>query len=123
MKIVLEFSSFEEMQEYCIRATTAATAEIVSLEPAESYTPEPEPAPDPEPEQVKKQDQKPEPAPADGKKYAREDVRAKLMELQKAKGKKTSNGLIQSFGVDLFKDVPEEKFGELMEKAEELLNA
>ena len=45
------------------------------------------------------------------------DVRTKLGQLSKA-GKKTQvQELIKSFGVDKLSQIPEEKYGEVMEKA------
>lgn len=58
--------------------------------------------------------------PAEEKVYTLEDVRGKLLELQKAGKKDEVRKLIQSFGVDKFPQVPPEKYGELMAKAEAL---
>lgn len=52
--------------------------------------------------------------------YTMEDVRKKLLELNKAGKKDKVAELIKSFGVDKFPQVPPEKYGELMAKAEAL---
>lgn len=120
MKIELTFDSFEEMQDFCRKQTGAnpSPAPAPDPDPVPWKQTEPEvaealPAPDPEPEQ------EPEPElPVHANTYTKVEVRAKLAELKKA-GKDVSR-LIHSLGYEMFKQVPEDKYPELMAKAGDL---
>lgn len=49
-----------------------------------------------------------------------EDVRVKLAEISQQGKQKEIKALVKSFGVDKLSDIPEEKYSELLEKAEAL---
>src|SRR5690606_19677544 len=52
--------------------------------------------------------------------YTREQVRAKLADMQRQGKRAEVKALIQSFGVPKLSDVPAERYAELMAKAEEI---
>lgn len=79
---------------------------------SEPEGPEEEIPDSPEPEEAKPPWHNPE--------YTLEQVRAKLAALAQAGKQKQVKSLITSFNVKKLTDVPEEKYAELMERAEEL---
>ncbi len=113
MQIVATFENYEELAVFA-RKISGGKEEVPAIEQQVSAAPlalaEPEPTPVAEPEPV--EDSTPE-----KEAYTLVDVRTKLGQLSKA-GKKTQvQELIKSFGVDKLSQIPEEKYGEVMEKA------
>jgi len=104
MKIVAEFNTYAEMLSFC--------ESILAKErmPFKEDVPQPVKADKPaDPEPAEKPEQKT---------YTKVEVRKVLADLKRA-GKDVSS-IIHSFGVEMFKELPEEKYGELMEKVREL---
>lgn len=100
MTIQVNFESFDEMVGFAKRLAGGSSVKTVVTKP----------------EPVKAE----APAAGEEKVYSMEDVRKKLLELNKAGKKDKVAELIKSFGVDKFPQVPPEKYGELMAKAEAL---
>ena len=113
MTIQVNFESFDEMMGFARRLAGGGPVEAAAAGPAAT-----------KPTTVKAVVAKPEtageaPAAAPGD-CTMEDVRKKLLELNKAGKKEKVAELIKGFGVDKFPQVPPEKYGELMAKAEAL---
>ena len=110
MTITATFSNYEEMVDF---AKNLLQQEIsTKAQPTEAAGAVAEP----EPEPVKE-----EKAPAaEEKTYSMTEVRAYLGNLRKAGKKEAVTALIHDLGYEKFTDVPAEKYGELMKKAEEL---
>lgn len=119
MNIRLDFDNYEEMIDFCTRligiGKTVEIPEAVTR-PAEPESTAPE---EPTPAVEEAEPDAEEPA-AEEPVYTKEDIRAKLRDLQKAGKKKEVSELIESFGVTKFTEIPQDKYNELMEKAEEL---
>ena len=110
MTIRVEFNDYDEMLTFCRQIVEKETPAVPDPEPAAVE----EPAPEQEPEPIPfKEEPKPEPV-----KVKKEDVR-KLLAAKKREGKDVS-GVIRSFGVEMFKEIPEESYPELLKKVEEL---
>jgi len=110
MKITVTFDSLEEFQAACIIGQQSEgifkqphTAEEIQ----ESF------------EKEEKKEEKKEEAP--DKPLKAEDVRAKLNEVVKAKGKEAVKELFKSFGAANFTKIKPEDYGALLEAAEEVL--
>lgn len=119
MEIVCKFENFEEMLDYAktLAREDAGTQKQIDGETVKETVPEaeaPKESGNDEPEESRKEETGEEQA------YTLVDVRAKLGELQKAGKRDRVKELIHSFGADRLTDVPEEKYGELMQKAGEL---
>lgn len=122
MGITVTFESFEEMQAFAARVAGMEAKEKKAAPVKVERTASKEPVVKEEtPEEVPEVAAKEEPvASKDVAEYKLEDVRAKLTELSKA-GKRTQvKELLESFGSEKLKEIPAEKYGELMEKAGEL---
>lgn len=124
MKITMEFSSIDEITEFCDRfaednterkVVVAYDLKNVDEDDDKQKQSKSEINPGPESETESETEQEPEKEAAPIKK---EVVRKALAEKKKA-GKDVSS-VIKTFGVDLFKDVPEEKYAELLEKVKAL---
>lgn len=113
MTIQVTVSNFDELKEFA-RAILGTKEELTppALVKAVETVNAPEPAPEPMPE--------PEPAAAEEKTYTLTEVRAYLAALRKAGKKEEVSKLIADMGYEKFTQVPEEKFPELMRRAEEL---
>ena len=109
MTIQVNFESFDEMVGFARRLAGGGPVEAAAAEPAVT-----------KPTTVKAVVAKPETAGEAPGDYTMEDVRKKLLELNKAGKKEKVAELIKGFGVDKFPQVPPEKYGELMAKAEAL---
>lgn len=116
MKIVCEFEDFESMVGFAEALLKEERKTVISEPAAEeavmtggkeepAETEEEEKAADPKTE---------EPV------YTLVDVRAVLAGLQKSGKREQIKALLQSFGAARLSDIPEEKYGELMQKAGEL---
>ena len=132
MTIHAEFNNYDEMLSFCRKIanadagkqpapTTAIPAEqVMAVEEKklkkEKAPVKQEPAPDPEPEELPFTEK--EPVKEEKPPVKKEDVR-KILAAKKREGKDVS-AVIRSFGVELFKEIPEEKYAELLEKVEEL---
>jgi len=117
MTIRIECSTYEELVEVARNILGREEAPAVSTTPAIVRT-EPVSTPKPvteEPEPVME-----EISAAEEKTYTQPEVRKFLGELRKAGKKEAVTALISSMGYSRFTDIPEERFGELMEKAREL---
>ena len=101
MTITATFNTYEEMVEFAKNL----------LQQEETTKVKEEAVAEPQPEPVKA-----EPA----KTYSMTEVRAYLGNLRKAGKKEAVTALIRSLGYEKFTDIPEEKYGELMQKAGEL---
>lgn len=125
MKIVAEFNSLEEMEQFCKsvaapglvntfhaaeKAEDKPKAEKKKLEPAKA-----EPAKEAE-EPVKEEPVKEEPV----KEYTLEDVRAKLGALQKAGYRDEVKAMLRSVGAEKLPEVDPKDYAALMQKAGEL---
>jgi len=124
MEIVVKFNDFDEMESFakklmeqggkadvqtvreCVKTPAMRNPAVEKEEPKEEQTPEPK-------EQVELPFE-------EARVYTMEDVRKKLLALNKAGKKDEVSALIKSFGVDKFPQIPAEKYGELMAKAEAL---
>ena len=130
MKIVAEFNSLEEMEQFCKsvaapglvntfhaaeKAEDKPKAEKKKLEPAKA-----EPAKEAEEpakeEPVKEEPVKEEPV----KEYTLEDVRAKLGALQKAGHRDEVKAMLRSVGAEKLPEVDPKDYAALMQKAGEL---
>lgn len=118
MQINLTFSDYDEMKAFATwLVREPAKAEAVrepEPKPAKPKAKAPDPIPEPEP---KAED--PEPA-AGAKAYTQQEVRAYLADLRKKGKKEEVHKLIEGMGFEKFTDIPEEKYPELMKKAEGL---
>ena len=135
MKIVAEFNSLEEMEQFCKsvvapglvntfyaaeKAEDKLKAEKKKLEPAEA-----EPAKEAE-EPVKEEPVKEEPVKEEPvkeepvKEYTLEDVRAKLGALQKAGHRDEVKAMLRSVGAEKLPEVDPKDYAALMQKAGEL---
>lgn len=118
MTIQVNVSSFEELKEFAraVLGTEEPTPQVAVKAAKEVKAPEPvEEAPEVMPETVEG------PAPAeDEKTYTLTEVRGYLAALRKAGKKEEVSKLIADMGYEKFTQVPEEKFPELMRRAEEL---
>lgn len=125
MKIVAEFNSLEEMEQFCKsvaapglvntfhaaeKAEDKPKAEKKKLEPAKA-----EPTKEAE-EPVKEEPVKEEPV----KEYTLEDVRAKLGALQKAGHRDEVKAMLRSVGAEKLPEVDPKDYAALMQKAGEL---
>lgn len=121
MTIQVNVSSFEELKEFAraiLGTKEELTPQAVAKAAEEVKAPEPvEEAPEVMPETV----EGPAPAPAEEEKtYTLTEVRGYLAALRKAGKKEEVSKLIADMGYEKFTQVPEEKFPELMRRAEEL---
>ena len=127
MTIKAEFDNYDEMLSFCRRivgkeqqAQAAEPAAAAPEKKAKKEKPpvkqEPAPTPDPEPEELPFAEEKP--VKEEKPPIKKEDVR-KILAAKKREGKDVS-AVIRSFGVEMFKEIPEEKYAELLEKVEEL---
>lgn len=116
MMIQIQVNSFTELEEFAKYILQRGS------EPDTSVPVMPEPAPKTEP--VTSLDPVPEPAsepePTEEKAYTMTEVRAYLANLRKAGKKEEVSKLIADMGYEKFTQVPEERFTELMRRAEEL---
>ena len=125
MKIVAEFNSLEEMEQFCKsvaapglvntfyaaeKAEDKPKVEKKKLEPAKA-----EPAKEAE-EPVKEEPVKEEPV----NEYTLEDVRAKLGALQKAGHRDEVKAMLRSVGAEKLPEVDPKDYAALMQKAGEL---
>lgn len=118
MKIVCEFYSAAEMVEFarliCSKSGVTAKAEQTEeVKPAFSSGRDVE-------EDDKKTEEAVQESPEKTQPYTLVDVRAKLAELQKSGKRDQVKRLLEELGAGKLSDVPEEKYGLLMEKAGEL---
>ena len=120
MTINVTFDSIEEMEAFArqIAKETGMKAQEPKAKSPVTEKPE-EPKKVPVAEEAVAEEPKAEDLPFE-KTYTMEDVRKKLLELQKAGKKQQVAELIASFGAKKFPEIPAEKYGELMKKAEEL---
>lgn len=107
MTITATFNTYEEMLEFAA-SLLRKEQEVAAKEP-EAVAEAPETVAE-----------APDPAPAQEKTYTMTEVRAFLGNLRKAGKKEAVTALIRDLGYEKFTDIPEEKYGELMEKAEGL---
>ena len=107
MKIICEFESYEEMEAFTKKVAGQVKAPVTE-------------AKDTSTEEVTVEEVEVKDEPVEEPSYTLVDVRAKLAELQKAGKRDGVKKLLESFGASKLTDVPENKYGELMEKAGEL---
>lgn len=112
MMIQIQANNFAELEEFARYILQHGSEPEKSI----SVTPEPVPvakaAPEPEPEPVQSGEEE--------KTYTMTEVRAYLANLRKAGKKEEVSKLIADMGYEKFTQVPEERFTELMRRAEEL---
>ena len=120
MTIKAEFDNYDEMLSFCRRIVgkeqQAQAAEKKAKKEKPPVKQEPAPAADPEPEELPFAEEKP--VKEEKPPIKKEDVR-KILAAKKREGKDVS-AVIRSFGVEMFKEIPEAKYAELLEKVEEL---
>ena len=120
MTIQVNVESYDELVEFARKllepkqAKITMTPDNITLTPAQvpapvTVTPAQDPIPEPEPEPVKE-----DPT------YTITEVRAFLGNLRKAGKKEEVTQLISDMGYEKFTQVPEERYAELMKRAEEL---
>ena len=115
MTIQVNVESYDELVEFArklLEPTLKEPAVDTRPVPAVDVTPEPVPLPEPEPEPV--------PFEEPEKTYTITEVRAYLGNLRKAGKKEEVTQLISDMGYEKFTQVPEERYAELMKRAEEL---
>ncbi len=118
MKIVAEFSSFEDMESFC-RNVVAKGIEAVVKETVAKKAPKKETKAE-EPEPAKDETPAEEPVKEEAPKYTLEDVRAALGALQKAGKRDEVKAILQSFGAAKLPEIAEEDYPAIMEKVGEL---
>ena len=106
MTITATFNTYEEMLEFAASLLKKEAPKMKEAAPA----PTPAPASAPEPAEE----------PAAAKTYTMTEVRSFLGNLRKAGKKDAVTALIHDLGYEKFTDIPEDKYGELMERAEEI---
>lgn len=108
MTITATFNTYEEMLEFAAsllkkeapKMKEAAPAPVTVQKPAETAVEEP--------------------PVTEAKTYTMTEVRSFLGNLRKAGKKDAVTALIHDLGYEKFTDIPEDKYGELMERAEEI---
>lgn len=122
MKIEASFDSFNEMIEFArdiigdkLQEPTAISDSMIQEAIQNIEIPEPDTAPEP-----KETTPAPDPVPVPQPSLTLVDVRGKLADLRRnGKGAEIKD-LLKKFGADRLTEVPEDKYTELMEKAEAL---
>lgn len=126
MKIVVEFNSLEEMDQFCngvaigpgilekAKVVTSAAEKQETKKKGKAAKEEPAPAEPEAQEQEESVAQEPE------QEYTLEDVRAKLGALQKAGRREEVKALLKSVGADKLPEVDPKDYPVLMQKAGEL---
>lgn len=119
MEIVCKFENFEEMLGYAktLVGEDAAVQKPAVMDPVRESEPKEEKT---KADSSADQEESRKEETRDGQAYTLVDVRAKLGELQKSGKREQVKELLKSFGAARLSDVPEEKYGELMQKAGEL---
>ena len=129
MTIKAEFNNYDEMLSFCRSivgkeqpaqtaepAATAVEKKAKKEKPPVKQEPVQAQAPDPGPEELPLAEE--EPVKEEKPPIKKEDVR-KILAAKKREGKDVS-AVIRSFGVEMFKEIPDEKYAELLEKVEAL---
>lgn len=106
MTITATFNTYEEMLEFAASLLKKEAPKMEEPTPAPAAE---EPAPRPE-----------EPPVTEAKTYTMTEVRSFLGNLRKAGKKDAVTALIHDLGYEKFTDIPEDKYGELMARAEEI---
>ena len=114
MKIVAEFNSMEEMQEFAKTVVCGVQVPADKPKPVKKKDPAPEEKPSPATQEPATSDAAP------GKTFTKEEVRAKLAALNRAGKKEKVRELLKEFGAATFPEVKEEDYPALLKKAGEL---
>ena len=117
MRIEAIFENMDEMYAFAHGLIGHRAVECVEDKPDTKEVPGPDPEPAAEEPEPTAEEPGSDPEPQT-RTYTKMEVRKVLSDLKKA-GKDVS-GLIHSLGYEMFKEVPEDKYPELMKKAEDM---